>query len=981
MFRLFHKYILKVYLVAAILHCGQAAFAQRYNFKNYDIEDGLIQSQAQRIFQDKEHNLWISTFGGLSRFNGRDFTNFISNDGVAGTATSMAEDGKGNVWFASRSLTYFNGQGMETVKKPANYEKYIFHHLVKAKDGTLWGAIGPKMFRIKDSQIQLIKFPWNTSLDALASDPAGNLYASFRKKGLYRLEGDTWRKFIAYTKPYENLAVRNIVFDKIRKNTIYLQSFTDFLVIENRQIGDYENSKIRDIKGSLLAVKQDDSGSLWICATGGLYNISHDTFRTFNSANGFTDNAVNDIALDNAGNVWLATEGSGIFRFNGDMYVRFDQTQGLPNEVIMSIAGNKAQGIWMGTFGGGLINYRQNKFSYYKIPSDAPRAQSIFSLYLDKDEALWVGTLRAGLWKYKNGTFTQTPLSAEGPFLVNGIIGDQRGQVWVSSPEGCFYYEGDRPVRFEDYKGTASCIAEVGTDSILLGSDAGLTLIKNKRIDKAFRIPGTEGKSILSIKKYGPLIFVATALDGLFIMNTVTRKVKNYRQDDGLYSNAVYSITSDNRNIWLGTGRGINKIRVEPSTLKITILNDHSPVRLVVEANQNASLFDGSEVWIGTAKGAFVYNPLKTMRFTKPEVKIQSVRISQPGVDADGPGRGVIRSLDTGKSHEIPYKQNNLIISYSGIYLSDQAALRYQYRLLGLSNEFSIPVRNTTVNYLSIPEGTYTFQVKAVLENGMSSQIKSFSFVIVPPFYRTTAFLILMFLVIVALIFLTQYYLISRKEKRRLLIQNITREEKRKIREQTAEDFHDDMGNKLTRISILTDILASKIDPEREEERKLINQIKDTASALYNGTKDILWALDPKADNLFEILSHLYYFGADLFSNTGIAFHFEEPDPSYKKIRLSMEYSRNVTMIFKELMNNVLKHSDAHNAWLTVEVNKGVIKIVLSDDGKGFDPEKRHPGKGIVNIRNRGARLKGEVNMISHPGKKTMTTLKIKQPL
>ncbi|MES3017938.1 MAG: two-component regulator propeller domain-containing protein [Bacteroidota bacterium] len=982
MFKAFLKNTFRsLIVVVSLLVVGHQSYAQRYNFKNYDIEDGLIQSQAQRIFQDSEHNLWISTFGGISRFNGRDFTNFISSDGVAATATSMAQDGLGNMWFASRELNYFDGQKIQTVKKPERYGKGIFHHLVKAKDGTLWGAVGYEMFLVKDLRIHSVKLPWKVSVDALATDHDGNVYASFRHKGLYTLEGRTWRKIIAYAKPFDQLAVRNIIFDKIHKNTIYLQSFLDFLTVENGKISQYVNPKINEIDGAFLSVKQDESGSLWICSTAGLFNISPDTFRTFSSSNGFTDNAVNDVCLDNAGNIWVATEGSGIFRFNGDMYVKLDQTQGLPNEVIMSLAGNKSQGIWMGTFGGGLVNFKQNKFTYYQIPSEGPRAQSIFSLHIDREDALWVGTLKAGLWKYKNGRFTQTALSSSGPYLVNGIIGDYKGQVWVSSPEGCFFYENNQPVKIEDYKGSASSIAEIGKDSILLGSDAGVILIKNKKVDKSFKIPGTEGKNILSIKKVGQFILLATAIDGLYIMNSATRKVRNYRQEDGLYSNAVYSITSDNRNIWLGTGRGINKIRLNPSTMDMSILNDHRPIRLVVEANQNAALFDGSKIWIGTAKGAFVYDPLKTMKFTRPEVKIQSVRISQPGVDTVVKGAASVKSLDTGKSHELPYRQNNLVISYSGIYLSDQDALRYQYRLVGLADNFSIPVRNTTVNYLSIPEGSYTFEVKAVLENGMSSSVKRFSFVVVPPFYRTTVFRIFMLLLIVFLIFVTQYYLISRKEKRRLLIQSITREEKRKIREQTAEDFHDDMGNKLTRISILSDILASKIDPDKEEERKLVTQIKDTASALYNGTKDILWALDPKADNLYEILSHLYYFGTDLFSNTGIDFHFKEPDASYKKIRLPMEYSRNVTMIFKELLNNVLKHSDAKNAWLNVDVVDGNIKIEVSDDGKGFDTDKSHPGKGMINIRNRSARLKGDVTMVSEAGKNnTITTLKIKQP-
>ncbi len=94
-----------------------------------------------------------------------------------------------------------------------------------------------------------------------------------------------------------------------------------------------------------------------------------------------------------------------------------------------------------------------------------------------------------------------------------------------------------------------------------------------------------------------------------------------------------------------------------------------------------------------------------------------------------------------------------------------------------------------------------------------------------------------------------------------------------------------------------------------------------------------------------------------------------------------MEYSRNVTMIFKELLNNVLKHSDAKHAWLTVNVKDNIIKIELSDDGKGFDTNKSHPGKGMINIRNRSARLKGDVTMVSEKGKNTITTLQIQKPV
>ncbi len=968
------------YIVFFLLLIAGRSVAQRYNFKNYDIEDGLIQSQVQRIYQDREHNLWISTFGGISRFNGREFTNYDVNDGLDGTATSLMQDGLGNMWFASRSLTYFDGKKIKSVAKPGSYRDYYFHHLVKPSDGTLWGILGDQLFKVQNYKIQTLTIIPGLSVDALETDRKGNLYASVAEQGIFKLEKGKWKKFVAFPGRYKKLMVRRILFDRFIKNKIYLQSFGEILEVVNGEMKPYPNPRIKDVKGSFLSMKQDESGALWICTTTGLYSLSTTSFRHFNSSNGFTDNQVNDISVDNAGNVWLATEGSGIFRYNGDMYMRFDQTQGLPNEVIMSLAGDQKSGIWMGTFGGGLVHYKDNKITTFRIPSEGPRAQTIFCLYLDKKDALWIGTLKAGLWKYEQGKFRLAGGGKAGPPLVNGMIGDSKGTVWVTSPEGCYYYVNDIPAKVPEYNGHTSAIAEIGNDSMLVGYDMGVMLIRNKKFDPTFKIPELDGKSILSIKKYGKFVFIGTSVDGLFIMNISSGQIENYKQVNGLYSNAIYSITSDNRNIWLGTGRGINKISFDPATMDVKILNDHSPVRLVVEANQNSSLFDGKEVWIGTAKGVFVYNPLKTMRFTKPDVRIQTVRISQPGLDNFSAGPAARKYLDTEKTHKLPFKQNNLIISYGGIYLSDQEALRYQYRLVGLENNFSVPVRSTTVNYLSIPAGNYTFEVKAVLENGLSSKVKSFSFVIVPPFYRTTTFRIILFLFIILCIVLIQYYLNSRKEKRRLLIQSITREEKRKIREQTAEDFHDDMGNKLTRISILSDILASKIDAGKTEEIKLIKQIKDSASALYNGTKDILWALDPKADNLYEILNHLHYFGADLFSNTGINFEFAEPEDCLKKIRLPMEYSRNITMIFKELMNNVLKHSEAKNVRQDVDVQGDKIIIKLTDDGKGFNSEIDYSGKGLLNTRNRSARIKGDVEIASNE-KGTITTLTIQKPV
>jgi signal transduction histidine kinase len=202
-------------------------------------------------------------------------------------------------------------------------------------------------------------------------------------------------------------------------------------------------------------------------------------------------------------------------------------------------------------------------------------------------------------------------------------------------------------------------------------------------------------------------------------------------------------------------------------------------------------------------------------------------------------------------------------------------------------------------------------------------------------------------------------------------------EEKMKIRQQTAEDFHDDLGNKLTRISILTEILNTKIDKEKTEQHSLVDQIKQNAAALYNGTKDILWALDPKSDNLYETITHIKEIGIDLLQDMPVEFTVDGIDDSLQQFKLPMEYSRNITMIFKELLTNAVKHAHASHIVLKLnEVSKNEISIQITDDGKGFDPAKMGKGHGMQNIKARAKRINAALQINPVLGSGTTVELK-----
>jgi signal transduction histidine kinase len=279
-----------------------------------------------------------------------------------------------------------------------------------------------------------------------------------------------------------------------------------------------------------------------------------------------------------------------------------------------------------------------------------------------------------------------------------------------------------------------------------------------------------------------------------------------------------------------------------------------------------------------------------------------------------------------------------------------------------------------------LPPGNYTFEVKAVTTDGTSSEnTASFSFSITPPFYQTTWFRIVAIAFFILLGIALQSYRHRLRVNRLKIIEATKREENLKIRQQTAEDFHDELGNKLTRITVLSEILDTKMDQGQVDQKKLLEQIKQNASSLYNGTKDILWALDPQSDNLYEILNHIKDFGNELFLDTPVEFEFNGIDESLNEIKLPMEYSRNIPMIFKELLNNILKHAHATHVGLTLDaITMDDIQLTLCDNGCGFVQNELHKGQGINNMMMRTKRIGGDINISSEKGAGTVVKLKIK---
>jgi signal transduction histidine kinase/ligand-binding sensor domain-containing protein len=958
----------------AVFFWPSVAFTQKYSFTNYGIEDGLSQSQATRIRQDNNHRLVIATFLGINRFDGKTFTPVTKDNSLIDFVGALTIDHSGKIWCSNaKGLYCFYAD--KTTRFVGDKNDSLIAASVLAADrlNNIWGLINQRLFKISGGHMQYVNVTGGQdTITALTINKDGNILAAVLNKGIYCLKNHKWINTVPVVLPKDTY-IRLFIVDRNNDDAIYISTGTEvFYVVKNvaRRI------KINFQKNGVSLINciaQDNSNGLWIGTNKGAYNFNNNILKYFDESNGFTNYPVYDIFKDFDNNIWFGTNGAGVFRFDGDGFLILDQAQGI-TEPILQLAKEKNNTILM-TGGNKLMTYNGKKISQIKVPlMDA--TDVIHCLYTDKEKNTWLCT-QQGLWKETGSNFTRFyPSNINDPkILFNVVMHDQTQTMWVVASDGCYYWDKGFK-KISGFNGICTGLMETGRDSILVGTNNSIFLVKDKKIDNSFKAEFLKGSNINCLKYYKGRIYIGTFDKGLFIWNPHGGPVIHLNEKNGLSSPSVYSIDVDkNEILWVGTGRSVNQFKIKNDGTFQRIINENIS-NLFVECNQDALLLNNNQVWIGTTKGLLVVkNDSITNSPTAPYTAIQDVLFYNK--------QTVNYTYKNGYKEpeklKLPFNNSHITISFDGIYLKNPRNVLYSYKLWPLDIRFCQQVNNNVVDYPSLPPGNYVFYVRSYNLAGASSNVASFSFEVSPAYYQTALFKVVVAILLILICVLILKYFREKEEQKRKLIAHLRLEEQVKIRKQTAEDFHDDLGNKLTRINVLSDILYKKIDVDFSDQRKLIDQIKENADALFTGSKHILWALDPDNDRLSEVLIHMKEFGIDLFLNTAISFTSNLTNDIFKEVTLPMGYGRNITMILKELFNNTLRHSGAKNVKASAFLNHdNNICIIIEDDGKGFDMNTIKSGNGMRNINNRAKKMNGVIETRSSVDEGTSVTLIIK---
>ena len=952
------------------------ASGQKYSFTNYNIEDGLLQSQVTRILQDNTHHLVITTFLGMDRFDGKTFTSVTKDNNLTDIFWATTIDHNGKIWCSNPSgLYYFYADKTTRFVGDNNGSLIVATELLADKLDNIWGLSKHHLFKITGSHVENINVAGKgDTITAITLNKDGDILATVINKGIFCLKNNKWVNIVPLALPKSTYVAQFIVGTNYG-DPIYISTGTEVLSVQNHIAKKLNIDFKKDGVNMIYCITRDNSNGLWIGTNKGAYYFNNNSLKYFNESNGFTDNTVYDIFKDFDNHIWFGTNGAGVFRFDGDSFLMFNQTQGI-TEPILQLADDKDNNILM-TGGNKLMEYNRKKIIPIKIPLVDSTNNMFRCLYTDPEKNTWIVTQKQ-LWKKNGANFTcfYPRNKTDTRIYFNAVLQDQLKTFWAVASDGCYYWD-DEFKKISGINLQCTSLIEIGRDSILAGTRNSIFLVKNKKLDHHFNAVFLKSSNIMCLKYYKGRIYVGTIDNGLFIWDIHGGPVIHLNEKNGLSSTSVYSIDVDKNDVlWIGTGREVNKFKIKADGILQKIINGDIG-SLVLECNQDALLFNNNQVWIGTTKGVYVFkNDLTLNTFTAPYTTIQNVLF----YDKQTVNYSYKNGYKEPQNLKLPFNNSHITISFNGIYLKNPGSVSYSYKLWPLDTRFCSPVNNNVVDYPSLPPGSYVFYVKSYNLTGASSNIASFSFEITPAYYQTVIFkvaiIVLAFLIGISI----WKYLNVREEKKRRLIAQLRLEEQVKIRRQTAEDFHDDLGNKLTRINVLSEILYKKIDRGFSDQIKLIDQIKENADALFAGSKHILWALDPENDRLSEVMLHIKEFGIDLFLNTAISFTPNLTDHTFKEITLPMGYGRNIIMILKELFNNALRHSGAKNvkasAFLTEDNN---ICIITEDDGKGFDMTTIKNGNGMRNIINRAKKLNGTIETKSSVGEGTTVTLVIKR--
>ncbi|UPK66778.1 sensor histidine kinase [Chitinophaga filiformis] len=1008
-------------LLVTIFMLTQTIIAQQQTpyFNSLRTENGLSHNKVNCILQDKRGFIWFGTEDGLNRYDGKYFTVFRRTPGdstcISGNIISdLLEDENGIIWIATED----GGLSAYDYRLPPSkqFRQYRYtagnetgipenHINVIADDhkGYLWIGTGNYRTRRFNKQTGEFSHPvktGTTSILSLRMDARDTLWVGRTGGGILKVNTRTLQ--FSSDKRYDDLYAR---LPHVSVTSLFLDANNDMWYgAWDKTLYHYDHIKqteemFRHVPGrnsfpddEITAFAEDSDHRLWMGGKDSgliMYDRDRQHFCHYKHDpyidGAIVDNHVNAVYIDRTGIIWIGTN-NGI-SFHNPLYYPFKQTF-LPQTGrdinIYDFYKDAAGRLWIGTNDGIFIQSPGKAAFEHRRLTYKGQQLAVTKFFEDSDGTFYVGTdYTLFIYDTQKGTLTTLPNTETDPVMkkligsrIVSIVKDTMAMgtrpVLIVSPYGHY-------LSYYDFKDRIWVTRSDSTKAILKRFNLKDNLVRKMSKSMNGNIwlatarhglgdwPQKEGQQVKYLKDISSddvfdiqeggqgIVWISTYGGGLNYLDAHTQKVAHIAESSNLTEGMQ---TDEKGSVWMVCNGHIHKY--DP---RVKIYSCYDLPALQKNGGVRGYMYKDKEgnIYVGGTNYYLSFHPRNIARInTEPPVYLTDFRIFND-------------------SHSDLLQQQALTLDYTKNYFSIEFSapefsgdnLQYAYMLSGVDKEWNNVGKRNFASYSNLKGGDYTFMVKASNWRGVfGTRVTALHITIIPPFWTRWWFYLLCTALIAVTIYLLYRYRINELLKRQ------------EIRNRIAQDLHDSVGSTLSGISVYSEVARIYNEQQKSEQLKeLLTTIGTTANEMISEMSDIVWAINPKNDHVSSIVKRMESYAKPLCTAKKIHFIFD-CDHKIETLNLAMHQRKNFYLIFKEAVNNALKHAACSIIRVNISYRRNMLELNIQDDGIGFDHQavqdpsvRTLSGNGLNNIRHRASEMKADLGIESKPHQGTYLKL------
>ena len=970
------------------------------NYTFYPIARSSGYDEIFKITEDADGRIWIAHTRGIYIIQPEAAPNVETRELIVQEQTVSAD-------FALPEIAPDTILRLIFREDAANRQEAIVHDIFAASDSKIWFSaqgflysfFGGRVRRVSDSAI----LPFY--IQSFAEDLAGNLWIG-TNSGALRVTRQGFTTF----KQTDGLSDARIF-------SMAENAAGELFVGNGRlRVSRFDNGKfiskpfnLPDSAKLIYATSGVlfDEDNLWALTENGLYRFAVNNLQTplkvYDKADGLKGDALFCGFKDSKGNLWFSTrknvdvDGLNLFDKQTQKFHAFSTAEGFPNgKSPASFAEDKNGNLWFGFYDGGLVKYANGRFTNFSGAENLPSG-GIFGLLVDAENRLWIASNSGGvavIEDLQSNDLSFKRITTEQGLASNNarcLTEDLAGNIYAGTVRGIdrITPETGQIRHFSTSDGLSGDFVSVAfrdkSGTLWFGTSNGLS-----KFEPQADFTQTAPEIFISGLQIAGVRYLVSGIGQKEVGGVSVGAGENNLEINFLSVGAgentrfQYKLEdSENEQDWSAASEknSINLARLSSGTYKFSVRAVNSAgiaseVPAVVSFKIAFPFW--RQWWFLLLAALFVIGAILAIERTRAarlrqlenafgKLSVSENRFRQMN---DQSPLGIVVFAPDGSLRAVNRAYENFWgITFEQIkhwdFLADEQLIR-----IGIVEKLRRVFNGETVHFPPEPYNPHeNSHGVAFVEKSALPWFESFAYPV-----KTDAGELLEVILVMEDVTDTkradELEQIARRERLRELEQ---------VRRRIAADLHDDIGSSLTQISIWSEVLQRNVGKQSGKSvSEPLTLIGNSSRELIDAMSDIVWAINPQKDFLSELSGKMRRFASDVFSARNIEFTFDAPHLT-EEFALGANLRREIYLIFKESVNNIVKHSNCAKVEINLSVEDSEIHLILHDDGAGFDVEETTDGHGLASMKARAGGLGGKLEIIS--GSTNGTNITLSAPL